>query len=101
MDLTAAIGDENADRAPAILAERSSAMQRRRFKHVLPFLDNLTQEAERLRAEAEKLPPGTERQRVAPLARSRRRRFLVEYLLGEGGRNITGTVLTVDAGNTT
>jgi 3-oxoacyl-[acyl-carrier protein] reductase len=24
----------------------------------------------------------------------------VEYLLGEGGRNITGTVLTVDAGNT-
>jgi 3-oxoacyl-[acyl-carrier protein] reductase len=26
--------------------------------------------------------------------------FMVEYLLGEGGRNITGTVLTVDAGNT-
>jgi 3-oxoacyl-[acyl-carrier protein] reductase len=25
---------------------------------------------------------------------------LVEYLLGQGGRNITGTVLTVDAGNT-
>lgn len=25
---------------------------------------------------------------------------LVEYLLGEGGRNITGTELTVDAGNT-
>ncbi len=25
---------------------------------------------------------------------------LVEYLLGEGGRNITGSVLTVDAGNT-
>jgi 3-oxoacyl-[acyl-carrier protein] reductase len=25
---------------------------------------------------------------------------MVEYLLGEGGRNITGTVLTVDAGNT-
>ena len=25
---------------------------------------------------------------------------LVDYLLGEGGRNITGTVLTVDAGNT-
>ena len=24
----------------------------------------------------------------------------VEFLLGEGGRNITGTVLTVDAGNT-
>src|SRR6201995_2202374 len=25
---------------------------------------------------------------------------MVEYLFGEGGRNITGTVLTVDAGNT-
>jgi 3-oxoacyl-[acyl-carrier protein] reductase len=25
---------------------------------------------------------------------------MVEYLLGEGGRNITGTLLTVDAGNT-
>jgi 3-oxoacyl-[acyl-carrier protein] reductase len=25
---------------------------------------------------------------------------MVEYLLGEGGRNITGTVLTIDAGNT-
>ncbi len=24
----------------------------------------------------------------------------VEYLLGDAGRNITGTVLTVDAGNT-
>jgi 3-oxoacyl-[acyl-carrier protein] reductase len=25
---------------------------------------------------------------------------MVEYLLGDGGRNITGTVLTVDAGST-
>ncbi|MCW1989100.1 enoyl-[acyl-carrier-protein] reductase (NADH) [Bradyrhizobium diazoefficiens] len=25
---------------------------------------------------------------------------MVEYLLGEGGRNITGTVVMVDAGNT-
>ena len=25
---------------------------------------------------------------------------MVEFLMGEGGRNITGTVLTVDAGNT-
>jgi 3-oxoacyl-[acyl-carrier protein] reductase len=25
---------------------------------------------------------------------------MVEFLLGEGGRNITGTVLTVDSGNT-
>jgi 3-oxoacyl-[acyl-carrier protein] reductase len=26
---------------------------------------------------------------------------MVEYLLGEGGRNVTGSVLTIDAGNTT
>jgi 3-oxoacyl-[acyl-carrier protein] reductase len=25
---------------------------------------------------------------------------MVEYLLGEGGRNITGSLLTIDAGNT-
>jgi 3-oxoacyl-[acyl-carrier protein] reductase len=25
---------------------------------------------------------------------------MVEYLLGEGGSNITGTVMTIDAGNT-
>ena len=25
---------------------------------------------------------------------------MVEYLLGQGGRNVTGTVITVDAGNT-
>jgi 3-oxoacyl-[acyl-carrier protein] reductase len=25
---------------------------------------------------------------------------MVEYLLGDGGRNITGTVVTIDAGNT-
>jgi 3-oxoacyl-[acyl-carrier protein] reductase len=24
----------------------------------------------------------------------------VKFLLGEGGRNVTGTVITVDAGNT-
>jgi hypothetical protein len=57
------------DRAPAILAEWSSAMQRRRFKHVMSFPDDLTQEAERLRAEAEKLPPGTERHDLERKAR--------------------------------
>jgi 3-oxoacyl-[acyl-carrier protein] reductase len=25
---------------------------------------------------------------------------MVEYLLGDGGRNVTGTVFTIDAGNT-
>jgi 3-oxoacyl-[acyl-carrier protein] reductase len=47
-----------------------------------------------------------DRQRIA--SRSALRRLpeardvaaMVEFLLGEGGRNITGTVLTVDAGNT-
>src|SRR5215469_5555327 len=47
-----------------------------------------------------------QRQRIA--GRSALRRLpeaddvasMVEYLLGEGGRNITGTLLTVDAGNT-
>lgn len=47
-----------------------------------------------------------QRQRIA--GRSALRRLpetddvasMVEYLLGEGGRNITGAVLTVDAGNT-
>ena len=33
-------------------------MQRRRFKNILSFPDRLDQEIERLRAEAEKLPPG-------------------------------------------
>lgn len=51
------------------------------------------------------LPP-EQKQRIA--GRSALRRLpdvddvarMVEYLLGEGGRNITGSVLTVDAGNT-
>jgi hypothetical protein len=51
--------------APAIFAEWSSAMERRRFKDVISFPD----EAERLRAEAEKLPPGTERHDLERKAR--------------------------------
>jgi 3-oxoacyl-[acyl-carrier protein] reductase len=47
-----------------------------------------------------------QRQRIA--GRSALRRLpeaddvarMVEYLLGDGGRNVTGTVLTIDAGNT-
>jgi hypothetical protein len=34
-------------------------MQRRRFKNILSFPDRLDQEIERLRAEAEALPPGS------------------------------------------
>ena len=44
-------------------------MQRRRFKHVMTFPDDLTQEAERLHAEAGKLPPGTERHDLERKAR--------------------------------
>jgi hypothetical protein len=44
-------------------------MQRRRFKHVLSFPDRLAQEAERLRAEAEKLPPGIARHDLERKAR--------------------------------
>ena len=44
-------------------------MQRRRFKHVMSFPDDLTEEAERLRAEAEKLPPGMERHDLERKAR--------------------------------
>jgi hypothetical protein len=44
-------------------------VQRRRFRNVLSFPDRLAQEAERLRAEAEKLPPGTERHELERKAR--------------------------------
>jgi hypothetical protein len=44
-------------------------MQRRRFTHVLSFPDDLAQEAERLRAEAEKLPQGAERDALERKAR--------------------------------
>jgi hypothetical protein len=44
-------------------------MQRRRFKNTLSFPDRLDQEAERLRAEAEKLPHGTERDMLLRKAR--------------------------------
>jgi hypothetical protein len=39
------------------------------FQRVISFPDDLTQEAERLRAEAEKLPPGTERHDLERKAR--------------------------------
>lgn len=44
-------------------------MQRRRFRHVLSFPDHLAQEAERLRAEAERLPQGIEREALERKAR--------------------------------
>ena len=44
-------------------------MQRRHFRNVLSFPDQLSQEAERLRAEAERLPWGTERRELERKAR--------------------------------
>jgi len=44
-------------------------MQRRHFEHTLSCPDRLDQEAARLRAEAEKLPPSTERDAILRKAR--------------------------------
>jgi len=44
-------------------------MQRRRFNQVLTFPERLDQEAQRLRSDAEKLPPGTERDELIRRAR--------------------------------
>ncbi len=42
---------------------------RRRFKQFLTFFDSCSEEAERLRREAEALPPGPERQELESKAR--------------------------------
>jgi len=44
-------------------------MQRRRFNQVLTFPERLDQEAQRLRSDAEKLSPGTERDELIRKAR--------------------------------
>ena len=49
--------------------EWSSAMQRRRFKQTAPLDQRLTQDAERLRKEAQGKPPGIERERLIRRAR--------------------------------
>jgi len=51
------------------MGDWSSAMQRRHFRSVLSFPDQLSQEAERLRAEAERLPQGMERRELERKAR--------------------------------
>ena len=60
-------------------------MQRRRFKNVLSFPDRLAQEAERLRAEAEKLPPGTERHDLERKARQAKTAAHIEEWLKSPG----------------
>jgi hypothetical protein len=44
-------------------------MQRRRFENVLSFPDGFIEEAERLRVEAERLPPGPQRHHLERKAR--------------------------------
>jgi hypothetical protein len=44
-------------------------MQRRRFKNILTFPERLDQEVRRLQTEAEKLPPGDERDALLRKAR--------------------------------
>ncbi len=44
-------------------------MQRRRFKNILTFPERLDKEIQRLQIEAEKLPPGNEREELLRKAR--------------------------------
>ena len=62
-------------------------MQRRRFKNILTFPERLDQEAKRLRTEAEKLPPGCERDELLRKARQAETAFHVnEWLTSPGLR---------------
>ena len=51
------------------ILRNGAVMQRRRFKNAVTFPDDLSQEAERLRAEAGKLRPGTQRRDLEKKAR--------------------------------
>src|SRR6202012_2028533 len=82
------------------------------------FTKSLAREGGKLGITVNATPPGVintdqtrslshdQRRRIA--SRSALRRLpesddvarMVEYLLGDGGRNITGSVMTIDAGNT-
>ena len=60
-------------------------MQRRRFKNVLTFPERLDQEAEQFRTEAEKLPPGAERDKLLRKARQAETALHVnDWLLSPG-----------------
>ena len=61
---SASIGDEIASRAPALPQDWSSAMQRRRFTQSAPLYQRLTEQAERLRKEAQSIPPGAQRNKL-------------------------------------
>jgi hypothetical protein len=60
-------------------------MQRRRFENTLSFPDRLDQEADRLRAEAAKLPHGAERDALLRKARQARTASHVNEWLSSPG----------------
>ncbi|MEH2561125.1 hypothetical protein [Bradyrhizobium sp. AZCC 2289] len=60
-------------------------MQRRRFKNILSFPDRLSKEAERLREEADKLPPGQEREILLRKARQADTALRIEEWLSSPG----------------
>jgi hypothetical protein len=60
-------------------------MQRRRFENTLSFPDRLDQEADRLRAEAAKLPHGAERDALLRKARQARTASRVNEWLSSPG----------------
>jgi hypothetical protein len=60
-------------------------MQRRRFENTLSFPDRLDQEADRLRAEAAKLPHGAERNALLRKARQARTASHVNEWLSSPG----------------
>ena len=63
----------------------SCAVQRRRFDKTLTFPDNLSQEAMRLREQAETMPPGNERQELLRKARQAETASRIEEWLSSPG----------------
>ena len=75
-------------------------MQRRRFKQTLSFPDPLSQEAERLRAEADKLPPGETRDLLLRKARQADTATHVYTVAGTATTGGSGTIYINRAINT-
>jgi hypothetical protein len=67
----AAVGDENANRAPATSSTRKEQrmQKRRRLGNSKPLEERLADEARRLRDEARLLPPGHQREELLGQAR--------------------------------
>ncbi|SRR6266403_537939 len=68
-------------------------MQHRRFKNILSFPDRLDQEIERLRAEAEKLPPGFHRPDFKRQSKAASMAEYRAYIVGDDGHFVDFTPL--------